>query len=309
MIKRFENNPILTPEDMPVPCCAVYNSGVIKTAAGEYVMASRFEYPNKRQAAWVSRSQDGINFVPDPEPMRFVCTAEQEEEYDKTCTAIPPDIGSWYDPRLNPVDGEMYVTYAVGGIPRCRIAIGRTEDFRVVHHVSFPLHIPNRNGVLFPERINGDVYMLHRPQNVDGSGDIWIASSPDLIHWGNCRIVAEREQYWEHEKIGPAAPPIKTDEGWLTAYHGVFPTCNGINYGAGVMLLDLEQPWRVVGRSKDPILFVQETYEMIGQVPNVVFPGALIPEPDGHVKIYYGAADYVQCLATAQLADLIAMCH
>lgn len=122
-------------------------------------------------------------------------------------------------------------------------------------------------------------------------------------------MVARPEQYWENKKIGPAAAPVKTPYGWLTVYHGVFPHSNGVNYGGGVMLLDLEKPWKVIGRSKDPILYVQETYEMIGQVPNVVFPGAVIPEEDGSVKIYYGAADYVQCLATAQMNDLIEMCR
>jgi predicted GH43/DUF377 family glycosyl hydrolase len=122
-------------------------------------------------------------------------------------------------------------------------------------------------------------------------------------------VVARPQCYWENTKIGPAAPPIRTEAGWLEVYHGVFPHSNGVNYAAGVMLLDLEQPWKVVARAKSPILFVEETYEMIGQVPDIVFPGAVIPEPDGSVRIYYGAADYVQCLATAELSDLIDACY
>ena len=198
----------------------------------------------------------------------------------------------------------------MGGDYGCRIAIGKTADFKTIEHVSFPLHILNRNAVLFPEKIDGEYWMLHRPQNTmsTSNGNIWISSSPDLKYWGNCRVVAKPEQYWENKKIGPAAPPIKTEEGWLIVYHGVFPHSNGVNYGGGVMLLDLEKPWKVIGRCADPILYVKETYEMIGQVPNVVFPGAVIPESDGTVKIYYGGADYVQCVATATMADLIAAC-
>ena len=313
IVTRYEHNPILKPEDMPLPCCAVYNSGVVKTPEGLYVMASRFEEPNKKQYIWVSSSNDGIHFIPDPEPVNFTYADEEREEYEETVYMNYQKgalIGSWYDPRINPVDGEYYITYCVGGDYGCRIAIGKTNDFKTIQHVSFPLHILNRNAVLFPEKINGEYWMLHRPQNMasSGNGNIWIASSPDLKYWGNCRIVAKPEQFWENKKIGPAAPPIKTDKGWLIVYHGVFPHSDGVNYGGGVMLLDLEKPWKVVGRCEDPILYVKELYEMVGQVPNVVFPGAVIPEEDGTVKIYYGGADYVQCMATAKLDDLVNAC-
>ncbi len=310
LVKRYEHNPILRPEDMPAPCCAVYNSGVIKTADGEYIMASRFETMSKRQCVWVSRSRDGIHFTPDEAPVRFTCAPEDEDEYNETVYIDGPLIGSWYDPRINPVDGEYYITYCVGGDYGCRIAIGKTTDFKTIRHVSFPLHILNRNAVLFPEKIGGEYWMLHRPQNTmsTSNGNIWISSSPDLKYWGNCRVVAKPEHYWENKKIGPAAPPIRTDEGWLVVYHGVFPHSNGVNYGGGVMLLDLEKPWKVIGRCPDAILYVKELYEMVGQVPNVVFPGAVVPEPDGTVKLYYGAADYVQCVATANLSDLINAC-
>lgn len=310
LLTRYEANPILSPNDMPAPCCAVYNSGVVKTPAGEYIMASRFETLSKKQQVWVSRSKNGIDFVPDPEPVKFVCKPEDEEEYNETVYLEGPLIGSWYDPRICPVEGKYYITYCVGGDFGCRIALGVTEDFRTVNHISFPLHMVNRNAVLFPEKIGGEYWMLHRPQHAVSSsnGSIWIASSPDLRYWGNCRLVANSQHYWECKKIGPAAPPIKTEAGWLIVYHSVFSHSSGVNYGAGVMLLDLEQPWKVIGRCPDCILYVEELYEMVGQVPNVVFPGAVIPEQDGTVKIYYGAADYVQCLATAKLRELISAC-
>lgn len=310
IVTRYAGNPILSPEDMPERCCALYNSGVVKTPEGEYIMASRFEYPHKKQCVWVSRSRDGIHFVPDPEPVKFTCREEDRAEYEETVYIGGPLIGSWYDPRINPVDGEYYITYCVGGDYNCRIAIGKTTDFKTIEHVSFPLHSLNRNAVLFPEKIGGEYWMLHRPQNTasTNNGAIWIASSPDLEYWGHCKIVAKPQQYWENTKIGPAAPPVKTDKGWLCVYHGVFPHSNGVNYSGGVMLLDLEQPWKVIGRCAYPILYVQETYEMIGQVPDVVFPGALVPEPDGSAKLYYGAADYVQCVATVQMDELVEAC-
>ena len=311
ILTRYPGNPILKPADMPVPCAAVYNSGAVKTDDGEYIMASRFETPDKLQQIWFSRSRDGIHFTPDSQPAELVCSPEDKEEFDETVYLNHQKgslIGSWFDPRICPVDGEYYIVYCVGGDFGCRIAIGKTADFHTIEHVSFPLHIANRNAVLFPEKIGGEYYMLHRPQNTHGEGNIWITSSPDLKYWGGCRVVARPEHYWENKKIGPAAAPIKTPQGWLIIYHGVFPHCSGINYGGGVMLLDLEKPWKVIGRCKSPILRVEELYEMVGQVPNVVFPGAIIPEPDGTAKIYYGAADYVQCLATSTIADLLAAC-
>lgn len=313
ILRRYEFNPILSPEDMPEECCAIYNSGAAKLKDGTYVMASRFEEPNKTQKIWVSRSKDGINFIPDPEPVKIICDESEREILDDIVWLNHNKghlIGSWFDPRICPVEGKYYIVYCVGGDYNCRIAIAVTEDFKTLKHCSFPLHTLNRNAVLFPEKINGEYWMLHRPQNVmnTNNGSIWIASSPDLKYWGNCYCIAKPQEYWENVKIGPAAPPIKTEKGWLVVYHGVFPNCNGINYGAGVMLLDLEKPWKVIGRGRNPILYVKEQYEMIGQVPNVVFPGAVIPEPDGTVKIYYGAADYVQCLAFSTLDELLNEC-
>lgn len=308
IVTRYEKNPILAPKDMPVACCAVYNSGVAKTNNGEYIMVSRFESPNKDHYVWVSRSSDGINFIPDPEPVNFIAKPQDEQEYNEVVRKkAKAELGTWYDPRINPVDGKYYITYAVAG-SMCRIAIGITEDFRTIEHISFPLHTNNRNAVLFPEKIGGEFWMLHRPQSFNGSGSMWIASSPDLKYWGNCRVIASSESFWESIKIGPAAPPIKTSAGWLEIYHGVFGHSNGVNYGAGALLLDLKEPWKVIARAKNPIMFVEEIYEMAGQVPNVIFPGAIIPEPDNTVKIYYGAADYVQCLAVARLDDLIDTC-
>lgn len=307
VLERHPSNPILHPRRMPFPCAGVYNSGVVKTAGGDYIMASRVEEPSKRHHAWISRSRDGVQFTPDPEPLRVRCHAAQQAEFDDATRIAPPGLGTWWDPRLNPLEGEHYLTYAAVSKTGCRIGLARVApDFRSAQHLSFPHHIQNRNAVLFPEKIGGLYWMLHRPQHPNGGGSIWISASPDLHFWGQTRPVAHPHRFWEHKKIGPAAPPIRTAEGWLIVHHGVFPHCNGVNYAAGAMLLDLEQPWRVVARGAHPILWVEEPYEMVGQVPNVVFPGAVIPETDGSVKVYYGGADYVQCLATGTLAGLLA---
>ena len=309
VLKRYDGNPILTPADMPVPCCAIYNSGVIKTDEGKYIMASRFEKPSKEQLTWISRSDDGYTFIPDQKPMTFTCNMQQQAEFDATTKMSGPGIGTWWDPRINKVGDEYFITYAAVSDDGCRIGIGKCDPtFKTSSHVSFPHHVENRNAIIFPEKINGEYWMLHRPIRSNSDGKIWISSSPDMKYWGNCRVVARGQSYWENVKIGPGAPVVKTDKGFLTVYHGVFSHCSGLNYGIGVMLLDLEEPWKVVARAKDPILYVAKPYEMIGQVPNVIFPGGVIPEKDGSVKVYYGAADFVQCLATGSFNDLIDFC-
>jgi predicted GH43/DUF377 family glycosyl hydrolase len=190
--------------------------------------------------------------------------------------------------------------------------LGKTRDFKVIEHVSFPLHIQNRNGVLFPEKINGRYAMLHRPQALADTGNIWIAYSPDLVHWGDCECIAETSPQelacWCAIKIGPGAPPLKTKHGWLEIFHGVYNTCGGYVYGMGCMLLDLNDPGKVIGRNPSALLLPGEWYEREGQVGNVIFPTGAILENDGEIKIYYGAADQYECLAFANVDELVETC-
>ncbi len=308
VLVRHPDNPIVKPEDMPAACMGVYNAGVTRTPEGEYVMASRFESGDKVQYIWMLRSEDGVNFTPDPGPLEFVGDAEKMAEFERCTSAAGAGLNAWWDPRINPLDGTYYLTFAANSTRGVRIGIARTDDFKTAEPVCFPFPIHNYDGVLFPDKIGGEYWMLHRPVGQWGPTCIWIASSPDLHYWGNCRQIARPQHFWEGAKIGAGSPPVRTEKGWLIVYHGVFPHTNGKNYSAGAMLLDLEEPWKVVARTDTALLFVQETYEMIGQVPNVIFPGALIVEPDRTVKVYYGAADYVECLATGNLDDLVDAC-
>jgi beta-1,4-mannooligosaccharide/beta-1,4-mannosyl-N-acetylglucosamine phosphorylase len=185
--------------------------------------------------------------------------------------------------------------------------------------------------VLFPEKIAGQYIRLERPFPVYSRGrdrfDIWSATSPDLIHWGRHRLVLGVEDFpYANDKIGPAAPPIRTPRGWLTTIHGVHrDNTRGKNgwepqwtkvYFAGLALLDLEDPSRVVAAARQPLLAPQAPYETgEGATPqtngfrnHVIFPGGMILEDSGAVKIYYGAADTVECLATAHVDDLVRFC-
>ncbi|NLG29439.1 MAG: glycosidase, partial [Chloroflexi bacterium] len=185
----------------------------------------------------------------------------------------------------------------------------------------------NRNMVLLPERVKGQYVRLDRPmpiysrQRDTDRFDLWLCTSPDLHLWGNERLVLTVEDVpWANDKIGPGAPPIKTDKGWLAAFHAVdLDRSRGKNgweerwqkrYSIGVMLLDLEDPARVIGLSHTPLLAPEHPLETSGGFRNnAIFPGGMILEDDGEVKIYYGAADTVENLATAHVDDLLALCE
>jgi predicted GH43/DUF377 family glycosyl hydrolase len=140
-------------------------------------------------------------------------------------------------------------------------------------------------------------------------GDIWVSFSPDLIYWGDPRpVITPRQRKWDSAKIGPGAPPVRTPEGWLLIYHGVRQTAAGQLYRLGAALLDLDEPWRVRGRAAEAILSPAAPEDYQGDVGGVVFTCGVLLEPDGELKVYYGAADQVMCLASAPVADVIALC-
>jgi beta-1,4-mannooligosaccharide/beta-1,4-mannosyl-N-acetylglucosamine phosphorylase len=179
-----------------------------------------------------------------------------------------------------------------------------------------------RNGVLFPEKVGGKYLRLDHPNRITIGGGVTTGStialseSGDLIHWKQAAAVASgRFHYWD-ELIGAGPPPVKTERGWLLIYHGVATHLqSAFIYQAGALLLDLENPACVIGRSRQNILEPRELYELTGQVPNVVFPSGMIVEEidergfarmNSPVLIYYGAADTSVCAATSTVAELIA---
>ncbi len=203
----------------------------------------------------------------------------------------------------------------------CRLGLAQTVDFEKFDFLGIVSDDDNRNGVLFPEKINGKYLRLDRPNKVQLAGGptsgsaIYLSESDDLVHWQTVGVVASgRFHYWD-ELIGAGPPPIKTRQGWLQIYHGVATHFGSANiYQAGVMLLDLKNPLQVIGRSRYNILEPRELYELVGQVPNVVFPsGAIVAEVDAdgfaqldsRVFIYYGAADTGVGLATSTIAELL----
>ncbi len=314
VIRRCPNNPILSARELPFASNLVFNAGVAKYQ-GKYVMLFRNDYGysggNNFQGTnlGLAYSDDGIKWNVNSKPCFDLKSAE---------------ILRAYDPRLTVIEGKCYVCFAVDTRHGLRGGIAVTEDFETFEILS--LSVPdNRNMVLFPERINGHYVRLERPFPVYSRGgrdrfDTWISDSPDLKYWGNSQLVLAVEDVpFANDKTGPAAPPIKTEKGWLTLFHAVdLDPTRGKNgwedrwlkrYSAGIMLLDLNNPSKVIGMSKEPLLAPEAPYERDGFRNDVIFPGGMILEESGEVKIYYGAADTVECLATADLNDLLKLCN
>jgi predicted GH43/DUF377 family glycosyl hydrolase len=166
----------------------------------------------------------------------------------------------------------------------------------------FPPH--NKYCAFFDEKINEKYYALHRPSSPELGGNyIWIAQSPDLIHWGQHMCIATvREGMWDSVRIGAGASPIKTDQGWLEIYHGA----NHENrYCLGALLLDIHDPSKVLARSFKPIMEPMQTYEQNGFIGNVVFTNGHYVKGDD-IFIYYGASDQVICGARISLTEVLA---
>ncbi len=314
-IRRHPANPILTAADVPFDCSLVFNAGVARVG-GRYVMVFRNDYGQRADSPHPARtnlglafSEDGVTWAVESRP----CWEPDDDEVRRA-----------YDPRLTMIDDQCYMCFAQDTAHGVRGGIARTEDFERfdILHLTVP---DNRNMVLFPERVSERYVRLERPFPVYGRGggerfDIWLSASPDLRYWGDSRLVLGVEDVpFANGKLGPAAPPIRTEAGWLTLFHATdvdpsrgkngWEDCWQKRYSAGVMLLDLDDPARVIGMCPDPLIAPEADYEVDGGFRNnVVFPTGMILEPDGEVRIYYGAADTVMCLASASVNDLIAAC-
>lgn len=300
LLRRHTKNPILTAAAFPVPVNSVFNAGVVKFK-DQYVLLTRVEDLGGSSFLWTARSEDGFNFKPDPQPALLPA---QDGIY-----ALLEDC-SLEDPRITPLDGSFYITYVGFSSYDCVSFVARTDDFKTFERVAV-LGLPeNKDVVLFPEKIGGRYAKLDRPMTQTSQrGDMWISFSPDLVYWGDPHpVLRPRSRKWDCQKIGAGSPPIKTPQGWLVIYHGVRPTSSGSIYRLGAVLLDLERPWQVLGRADQAILSPIASEDFQGNVSNVVFTCGAILEDGGELKVYYGAADQVICLASASLTDIIDLC-
>jgi len=299
LVTRYKGNPILTRDDIPYRVETVHNAGVTKYQ-GRYIMLFRSHLDTGRSIIGLAESEDGFRFTSRPEPFMTPGTEPPFCEYEAFGVE---------DPRITFLEGAYYITYSAYSKHGVRIGLARTTDFQRVERVGLITQADYRNTVLFPERINGRYVRLDRPHSEISPWSIWISYSPDLRHWGDSKVVMKPVTYhWDEMKIGPGAPPIKTERGWLNIYHGVFPTMDGSVYRLGVALHDLHDPARIIAVGDRWILQPEDPWELVGYVHNVVFTCAAVPEDDGTLKLYWGGADKVMCAGTAVIEDLVDFC-
>lgn len=326
-LKKAIQNPIISPkEDSAWESLAVCNPGVWYED-GTFYMLYRGAGHDEAHVInlGLATSKDGINFT------------RYENNPVLTPTVDGPDAGCVEDPRIVKFDDLFYVTYAYRPFPPGQYWLQKSYDHgwplttapqglvynttntglaiskdlktfkklgRITQH-----NIDNRDVILFPEKINGKFWMLHRAVEWVGEKygtdvpSIWISSSNDLMaNWGNDHLLAKPKFKWESKKIGGSTPPLKTKEGWLVLYHGVSKEDD--QYRVGAMLLDLENPTIVKARLENFIMEPELPYETDGYYTGCVFPtGNVIV--DDTLYVYYGGADRFVCVATCPLQEIL----
>lgn len=292
---RDTRNPVIGWNPTP-KTARIFNSAPVPWG-DEFIGVFRADHKDMFPHLHVGRSKDAVTWEFEDEEIHML--DEDGNPYDSRYS---------YDPRVVQIDGVYYVTWCTDfGGPA--LGLARTTDFKTFTRMENICTPYNRNGVLFPRKINGDYILLTRPSDAGhtGFGDIFMSRSKDLVHWGrHRRVMTAGPVWWEATKIGAGAPPIETSEGWLLFYHGVQNTCNGFVYSFGAVLLDPENPDRVLSRTRNYLHTPQESYETNGFVPNVTFPCAALYDPGtGRIAVYYGAADTYTCIAYGYIQDIV----
>lgn len=301
LFRRHDANPLLTAADWPYPAHTVFNAGACQLA-GETILLVRVEDRRGHSHLSVARSSDGLSKWRIDSKPSFAADPRHH----------PEEAWGVEDPRVTWVEDRQtfviaYTAYSHGGP---LVSLAETKDFSDFARLGPVMPPEDKDAAVFPRRF-GDYYaMIHRPVPSGRFGaHIWICFSPDLIHWGNHRVLlhARRGAWWDANKIGLSCPPLATSDGWLILYHGVRDTAGGCLYRLGLALLEMENPSRVIRRSDEWVLAPETPYERQGDVSGVVFPcGWILDGATGSIRLYYGGADTCLALATAQLPDVLA---
>jgi len=321
--------PVLTPDCVPYESSLTFNAGIFFDG-NDYLMLFRNDYGCTKEEfesgkrfegtnIGLARSKDGIDWKVFEKPV----FALKSDEFDRA-----------YDPRITFIDGKYYICFAADTKHGVCGGICATDDF-IKYDILSMTAPDNRNLVLFPEKINGNFVRLERPMpvyskrastaSVTGGDyrdefDIWLSESPDMEYWGKTRLVLGCESVpFCNSKIGPGAPPVKTEKGWLVTFHAVDnDPARGKNgwedvwqkrYVIGIMLLDLKNPSKVLGVYKKPLMVPEGPMETSGGFrDNALFPCGMVRDKDGMIRIYYSAGDRVVRLAYAKEEDLLRLC-
>lgn len=339
--KRDCNNPILRPSDlvpsipgMEITC--LLNPGVFRMDGKVWLLLRVAERPRQQDGkisfpVYNSRGAievltfdkddpkldasdprvikyDGRDYLTTLSYLRLVCSDDGLHFYEDA--NYPPiygqgDLESFgiEDCRVATTADGYFLTFTEVSPVAVGVGLIETRDFKhyTRHGMIFPPH--NKDCALWEQPVNGKYYAFHRPSSPELGGNyIWLAESPDRVHWGRHRCIATtRQGRWDSVRVGAGAAPILTEKGWLEIYHGA----NADNrYCLGALLLDRNDPTRVLARSDEPIMEPIALYEQTGFFGNVVFTNGQIVEGDA-VRIYYGASDEVICTAQLSIRDIL----
>ncbi len=299
LFDRYDRNPILQAKDWPYPVNTVFNPAATRLADGTTLLLCRVEDRRGISHFCVARSVNGVdNWQIDHQPTMV-----------PDIDAHPEEIWGIEDPRITyiPEMDQYAIVYTVYSLGGPGVAIALTKDFHSFERLGLIMSPDDKDAALLPHRIGGHWALIHRPVGPQGA-HMWISYSPDLRHWGSHKLILEarRGAWWDANKIGLSPPPIETDEGWLTIYHGVRPTASGSLYRLGLALFDKEVPERCLLRGDEWIFGPEERYEREGDVNNVVFPCGYTIGADGDtINLYYGGADSCICLARGSISRLL----
>jgi predicted GH43/DUF377 family glycosyl hydrolase len=342
--KRFPQNPLLSPKDLTATnpglhIACLLNPGVFKFEGKTWMLVRVAERPQQSEIhvsfpiltvtgeteimeialndadliatdARVVRYK-GVDYLTTLSHLRLLCSDDgikfyEPEGYSKLFGSGTLQTFGIEDCRVTFLEGKFYLTFTAVSDSGVGVGMRTTTNWKTFesHGMILPPH--NKDVAIFEEKINGLYYMLHRPSSVDIGGNyIWLAQSPDGLHWGNHKcIVKTREGYWDSGRVGGGAAPIKTEKGWLEIYHGA---TKEHRYCLGAFLLDLNDPSKVIARTEYPIMEPTEPYEVSGFFGHVVFTNGHTVEADGDtITMYYGAADEFVCGAHLSIKEIFA---
>ena len=296
LFTRVPENPIINPKDLPYPCDCVCNPAA-HIVNSEVLLLLRVIDQEGGSHITVARSKNGIT------DWRI----EDQPLLAPTDRNLPYEAYGCEDPRLTYLDdrGEYVITYTGYSPLGAGICIATTQDFQAVHRFGLVIAPNNKDAAVFPRKVKGKYWMLHRPA-LGTMEHIWLAESEDLIHWGRPWMIIEERggPWWDGMKVGGGPTPVETPEGWLIIFHGVKDTARGPIYRVGLALLDLDDPRKVIRRLPRWVFGPKEAYEATGFIPGVVFPTGTVMMGD-QLYMYYGAADTRIGLATTKVETLL----
>lgn len=343
--KRFEQNPLLSPLDIPaskegLEITCLLNPGVFQYQGKTWLIVRVAERPKQKEGvisfpilketgaieiieiptndpelnASDARiiNYKGVDYLTTLSHLRLLCSDDGYHFYEPE--NYPHLVGEGIletfgieDCRVALLDGMYYLTFTSVSPNGVGVGLRTTTDWKNFEKHSMILPPHNKDCAIFEEKINGMYYALHRPSSVEIGGNyIWITSSPDGLHWGghHC-IIKTRNGFWDSQRVGAGAAPIKTKKGWLSIYHGANAAHQ---YCLGAFLMDLEDPTKVIARTDEPIMVPTASYEINGFFGNVVFTNGHVVHPDSDtITIYYGASDEFVCGATFSIKDIYSL--